>query len=76
MQVERNDGILEMPELWTPEKMKNALARKDVKEIHIFNLKPGMNLNIKNRIYRVESINSKGKKAIIHLEKIHDIKKK
>ena len=73
MQVEKLDGSLEAPELFSPRKLEKALARKDVKEVHVFNLKSGMELNVKNRLYKVGSINSKGKKAIVHLEKIRDL---
>jgi len=73
MQVEKMDGILEMPELWSEKKMEKALARRDVKEVHVFNLKPGRKFYVKNRMYKVRSINSKGKEAIVHLDKIRDL---
>ena len=73
MQAEKFDGTREMPTPFDVDLLQKALSRKDVKEVHVFNLKPGMEFNVKNRLYKVGSINSKGKKAIVHLEKIRDL---
>jgi len=70
MQVERNDGTLEMPHPWSNNAMREALSRKDVKEVHVFNIELGLELTIKGKQYRVSKINKKGKKVIVHMEKV------
>jgi hypothetical protein len=65
LQVIENDGQARAPEIYSQNKMQEALDDPRVKEVRVFKLKKGMEINIGNLRYRVVSVRHRDGKVIL-----------
>ena len=70
MQTEHLNGSKSKIVPYNSKHLLQALNKPSTKEVHVFRLTPGMIIEIKNKPYQVISLNSKGKKAVLHLSRV------
>ena len=70
------DGSKGPIEEYNPEELIKALDNPKVKEVCVFRLEKGMVVEIKGKSYEVGSLNSNGKKLVLHLSRIYTKKDK
>lgn len=70
MQEEYLDGTRGKIREYSPKGLLASLRNPKVKEVYVFKLETGMEIEIKGKMFRVERINSKGKETIVHLHRV------
>jgi len=61
MQPQRKDGTLEAIEPFNAKKLRRHLARSEIKQVNVFRLAEGEEVEIYGKRYRVVQIRSRGR---------------
>ena len=74
MQEVNVDGSRGPIRQYTEKELFKSLNNPKVKEVRVFRLEKGMVVEIKGKYYKVASLNSKGKEAVLHLSRVYSKK--